>query len=93
VDLVKLGSLEFKEIKEDRYPIWSIKDDILKRPFMGVVVNAANEVAVNKFLENRISFSDISKITLKAYEKFSDIILRDIKDIFEIDKEVRRFCE
>ncbi len=93
VDLVKLGSLEFKEIKEDRYPIWSIKDDILKRPFMGVVVNAANEVAVNKFLENRISFSDISKITLKAYEKFSDITLRDIKDIFEIDKEVRRFCE
>jgi len=93
VDLVKLGSLEFKEIKEDRYPIWSIKDDILKRPFMGVVVNAANEVAVNKFLENRISFSDISKITLNAYEKFSDITLRDIKDIFEIDKEVRRFCE
>ncbi len=92
VDLVKVGSLEFREIDKRRYPIWEIKDEILKNPKMGVVVNAANEVAVDKFLKEEIKFCDIAKLTLKAYEKFSDITLRDIKDIFQIDKEVRRFC-
>ncbi len=92
VDLVKVGSLEFREIDKRRYPIWEIKDEILKNPKMGVVVNAANEVAVDKFLKEEIKFSDIAKITLKAYEKFSDITLKDIKDIFQIDKEVRSFC-
>ena len=92
IDLVKVGSLEFREIDKRRYPIWEIKDEILKNPKMGVVINAANEVAVDKFLKEEIKFCDIAKITLKAYEKFSDITLRDIKDIFQIDKEVRRFC-
>ncbi len=92
VDLVKVGSLEFREIDKRRYPIWEIKDEILRNPKMGVVINAANEVAVDKFLKEEIKFCDIAKITLKAYEKFSDITLRDIKDIFQIDKEVRRFC-
>ncbi len=92
IDLVKVGSLEFREIDKRRYPIWEIKDEILRNPKMGVVINAANEVAVDKFLKEKIKFCDIAKITLKAYEKFSDITLRDIKDIFQIDKEVRRFC-
>lgn len=92
IDLVKVGSLEFREIDKRRYPIWEIKDEILRNPKMGVVINAANEVAVDKFLKEEIKFCDIAKITLKAYEKFSDITLRDIKDIFQIDKEVRRFC-
>ncbi len=93
VDLTKVGSLEFRKIDIKRYPVWSIKEDILKKPFLGVVVNAANEVAVEKFLQNEIKFSDISKITLKAYEKFSDIRLNSLNDVFEIDKEVRRFCK
>jgi 1-deoxy-D-xylulose-5-phosphate reductoisomerase len=58
---------------------------------MGVVVNAANEVAVDKFLNNKISFLDISKITIDAYKKFEDIDLLDIDDIFKIDKEVRSY--
>jgi 1-deoxy-D-xylulose-5-phosphate reductoisomerase len=29
-DLVELGSLEFRKIEEDRYPIWQIKDGLLE---------------------------------------------------------------
>lgn len=32
VDLLEVGSLEFREIKAERYPIWEIKDDLLKNP-------------------------------------------------------------
>jgi len=93
VDLTEIGSLEFRKIDKKRYPIWEIKEDLLKNPAKGVVVNAANEVAVEKFLNGEISFTRISEIVLNAYDKFSDIKPRSISEIYEIDKEVRRFCE
>lgn len=91
IDLLEVGSLEFKKIECDRYPIWQIKDEILNNPQLGVVINAANEVAVAKFLNNEIGFLDISKMTLNAVEKFHHVNSNTIEDIFEIDKEVRSF--
>lgn len=89
IDLVKVGSLEFKEITTDRYPIWEIKDEVLTNPNLGVVVNAANEIAVEKFLNGQIGFLDISKITLEAVNRFHDVKVTSIEDIFAIDEEVR----
>ena len=92
VDLLQIGSLEFKEILQDRYPIWQLKDTILTNDNIGVVINSANEVMVDKFLNNKINFLDIAKYTLMAVEKFDNIKLTNIDDIFQIDKEVRRYC-
>lgn len=88
VDLLKVGTLEFREITTDRYPIWEIKEDLLKNPNRGVVVNAANEAAIEKFINKEIGFMDISKSIIQAYEKFSDMP-NSIDDVFEIDREVR----
>jgi len=93
VDLIQVRSLEFKKIEKSRYPIWKQKDAILSNLDLGVVLNAANEVAVAKFLNNQIGFLDISKTTLNALEKFNSINPKNIEDIFEIDKEVRKYCE
>ncbi|TLP39519.1 1-deoxy-D-xylulose-5-phosphate reductoisomerase [Arcobacter arenosus] len=93
VDLLQVGSLEFKEIEVSRYPIWEVKDEILKNPDLGVVLNAANEVGVYKFLNGEIGFLDISKTTLNALNKFNNVKPQNIDDIFEIDKQVRGFCE
>ncbi len=93
IDLLNIGEISFKRIDEKRYPIWRIKDEVLSNPDMGVVVNAANEVGVGKFLENKIGFLDISHLVLSAYDKFQDIKLNSFDDIFEVDKEVRKFCE
>ncbi len=93
VDLLEVGSLEFKKIKTSRYPIWEIKDEILNNLDLGVVLNAANEVAVAKFLKAEIGFLDISNITMNALNKYNNISINTIDDIFEIDKEVRIYCE
>ncbi len=93
VDLLKVGNLEFRKIEEERYPIWQVKDEILNNLDLGVVLNAANEVAVSKFLDSKIGFLDIPKISLKALNKFSNISANSIDEIFEIDKEVRKYCE
>ena len=91
IDLVKTGSLEFREITTDRYPIWQIKDEVLKNDNLGVVVNAANEVAVSKFLNNEIGFLDISAMSLDAVNRYHDLKITSLDDIFEADKEIRDY--
>ncbi|WP_419768020.1 1-deoxy-D-xylulose-5-phosphate reductoisomerase [Arcobacter sp.] len=93
IDLVEVGTLEFKKIEEQRYPIWGIKDEILTNPNLGVVINAANEVAVSKFLNEKIGFLDISKITLDAINHFHNVNPSSLEEIFAWDKEVRAYCE
>ncbi|WP_456451516.1 1-deoxy-D-xylulose-5-phosphate reductoisomerase [Hydrogenimonas sp.] len=93
VDLLEVGSLEFRPIDAARYPIWTIKEDLLAHPKLGVVVNAANEVAVAKFLRGALSFGDISRLVLRAYERFHDAGPQNLNEVFAIDAEVRSWCE
>jgi len=92
VDLVKVGSLEFREITAERYPIWEIKDDLLNNPKRGLVVNAANEAAIELFIEGKCSFIDISKKIIQAYGYF-DKEVRSLDEVFELDKEVRAYVK
>ncbi len=93
VDLIEVGSLEFRSIEEVRYPIWEIKDDILEKPHLGAVINAANEVAIEQFFAGKIGFLDISKATLAAYKKFENFKPLNLEDIYKIDAQVRSFIE
>ena len=89
VDLLKVGNLEFREIDKLRYPIWEIKQDLLKNPNRGVVVNAANEVAIQKFINKEIGFMDISKTIISAFEKFTQEP-KSVDEVFALDDEVRK---
>jgi 1-deoxy-D-xylulose-5-phosphate reductoisomerase len=90
-DLLGMGTLEFLPIEAERYPIWNIKEHILNNPHLGVVVNAANEVAIEKFQNEQCSFFDMSELVLDAYEKFSDVKAKNIDEVIQIDSEVRRY--
>jgi 1-deoxy-D-xylulose-5-phosphate reductoisomerase len=92
VNLLELQNLEFREITKERYPIWELKDELLNNENLGVVLNSANEIGVEKFLKGEIGFLDISRISQEAINKFHNTKLNNIDDIFEIDKNVRRFC-
>ncbi|CAA6812099.1 MAG: 1-deoxy-D-xylulose 5-phosphate reductoisomerase (EC [uncultured Sulfurovum sp.] len=91
-DLLSMGGLEFLPIEAERYPIWNIKEHILNNPHLGVVVNAANEVAIEKFQNEKCSFFGMSDIVLDAYEKFGDVKASNIEDVVTIDKEVRVYA-
>lgn len=93
VDLLKVGSLEFRTIEKARYPIWEIKDELIKNENLGVILNAANEVGVAAFLDGKIGFLEIAKISKDAINKFHNTKLKSIDDIFQIDKEVRTFSK
>ena len=91
IDIQKLSNLEFRKITSAQYPIWELKDEVLKNPKSGLVVNALNEVAIQNFLNKKGSFQDISKTILKGYEKFYLSKIDNIDDIFGLDKEIRDF--
>ena len=55
-----------------------------------IVLNAANEVAVNDFLMGKISFLDIEKTVEKALSEHNIIYNLSLDDIFEIDNEIRK---
>ena len=93
VNLVEIGSLEFKEIDVGRYPMWEIKDDLLKNPAKGVVLNAVNEIAVRWFLDEKIGIMELAELNKEAYWHFGDVNPSSLDEIFEIDKEVREFVE
>lgn len=90
IDLIEVGSLEFRAITSERYPLWEIKDELLKRPKSGVVVNAANEAAIAQFVRGEIGFLDISRRIIHAFERF-DQKPESIDDLFLLDKEVRGY--
>jgi len=91
-DLLAIGGLEFLPIEAKRYPIWNIKEHILNHPHLGVVVNAANEIAIEKFQKEECSFFKMSEMILDAYEKFGDVKAKNISEIIEIDNEVRAYA-
>lgn len=57
-----------------------------------VVLNAANEVAVEKFLNGEIKFNQIPNLIEMALEKFGEKREITLEEIFHFDNEVRKFC-
>jgi 1-deoxy-D-xylulose-5-phosphate reductoisomerase len=55
------------------------------------ILNAANEIAVDKFLKGFIRFSDIPKLINKALDKIENHSNPDIETIIECDKLTREF--
>ncbi len=93
IDLQKLSNLEFRPIDAKRYPIWELKDEILAKPHLGVVINAANEIGIDQFIKEDINSIDIAKLIQKAVVEFSRVRPTSLEDVENIDLNVREFCK
>lgn len=82
--------LEFYKPDYDKFPLLKLTLDCAKKGgIMNTVLNAANEVAVYKFLRGEIKFLDIEKIIFKTIEDTKNIINPSLDEIFETDKLTR----
>ena len=89
VDLLQVGTLEFRPITKERYRVWEIKEELLANPKLGVVVNAANEVAIERFIAKEIPFTDIAVSIIETLKHYQDVKITSLEDVFAIDKEIR----
>ena len=53
------------------------------------ILNAANEVAVQRFLEKKIKFLSIASVVEKTLNNSSISSINSIKDVIEVDKDSR----
>lgn len=89
-DLATIGKLSFEEIDFERFPLLQLAFDTGR---MGgtapTVMNAANEVAVNAFIQEKISFLDIERIVQKAVYQEKPIQKPDLTILLEVNKDTR----
>jgi 1-deoxy-D-xylulose-5-phosphate reductoisomerase len=90
LDLAALGRLDFEEPDVQRFPALKLARDALTAGGAApVVLNAANEVAVELFLAKRIGFKDISAMVERALERFSGQGATRIEEVMSLDSQVR----
>ncbi len=68
------------------------KDAMYKGGNMPCVMNAANELVVNTFLQNRVSFIEMSDIIEEVMQKVSFIAAPSLDDYRQSDKEARIYA-
>ncbi|MGK7961054.1 MAG: 1-deoxy-D-xylulose-5-phosphate reductoisomerase, partial [Crocosphaera sp.] len=93
LDLVKAGSLTFREPDHDKYPCMQLAYSAGEAGgAMSAVLNAANEQAVALFLEEKIAFLDIPKVIEKTCDSFRDDnpSSPSLEDILEADNWARK---
>ncbi|MBX0356412.1 1-deoxy-D-xylulose-5-phosphate reductoisomerase [Halobacillus sp. Nhm2S1] len=90
LNLEEIATLNFQKMDMDRFPCLRMAFEAGKAGgSMPTVLNAANEEAVQQFLEGKISFLDIEKYIAQALEKHDRIHNPDLSTIISIDKETR----
>lgn len=89
-DLATIGKLSFEEIDFKRFPLLQLAFDTGRIGGTApTVMNAANEVAVNAFIQEKISFLDIERIVHKAVYQEKAIQKPDLTILLEVDKDTR----
>ncbi|WPP39803.1 1-deoxy-D-xylulose-5-phosphate reductoisomerase [Paenibacillus hunanensis] len=90
LSLAKIGQLTFREMDEQRFPCLRMAFESGR--FGGTaptVFNAANEIAVARFLKGEISFLTIEDIIADALEQHETIAAPDLETIHEVDRLTR----
>ena len=92
-DLRKIATLTFEEPDVKTFRNLSLATLALEKGGnLPCILNAANEIAVWAFLNNRIGFLDITAVVEKAMQKINYIEKPNLSDYFESDGEARNFA-
>ena len=93
MSLSEIARLTFEEPDLETFPLLKLAYDALKADDGStIVLNAANEIAVEAFLKGRIGFTDIYKMVGSILKKDLISTPKTVEDIIEIDQKVRELC-
>jgi 1-deoxy-D-xylulose-5-phosphate reductoisomerase len=90
-DLSRPRTLEFFPVEPARFPCLGLAYDALETGGTApTALNAANEVAVQAFLDGRIEFLGIADLVRKTLERHRAAPVESIRDVLEADAATRR---
>ena len=90
VDLFSLPRLEFRKPNLTKFPCIRLAYEALREgKSFPTALNAANEVAVEAFLSNKISFTKIFKISAQVLESHRSQSIDTVETVLEVDHDSR----
>lgn len=93
VDWPRLNRLTFFAPDNDRFPMLDLaRKAIREGGSMSAVMNAANEVAVQSFLDERIGFLDIYRVVAGVMDAHLPRQVSSIDDVLAVDEDGRRLA-
>jgi len=98
IDFTKINALEFYEPDKQRFPALDIVEKVGRNLDLGVIFNAAKEIALDRFISGEIAFLDMANLVEKTIEE-SSLINRmekapqNVSDILELDELTRVFAK
>ena len=84
----KIHNLSFDNVNNKIFPIIKLKNKVNEHPSSSIIVNAANEILVDQFLQKKIPFLAISKIikTILNDRNYKKYAIKHPKNINQINK-------
>ncbi|MEN8214585.1 MAG: 1-deoxy-D-xylulose-5-phosphate reductoisomerase [Pseudomonadota bacterium] len=94
LDLFEVARLDFRQPDVERFPCLRLAyEAVAAGGVMPAVLNAANEVAVDAFLEERIPFVAIPRLNQAVMESAEQAVPQSIDHLLEVDRRSRREAE
>ncbi|MGZ8228803.1 MAG: 1-deoxy-D-xylulose-5-phosphate reductoisomerase [Burkholderiales bacterium] len=94
LDLARTGSLHFEAPDAGRFPCLRLAYEALAAGgSAAAILNAANEVAVERFLAGRIAFTDIPQLIQAVVTRCEGGPLITLDDVFEADRAARECAD
>ena len=94
LDLARVGTLHFEAPDLARFPCLQLAYDALEAGGAApVILNAANEVAVARFLAEEIGFAEIPRLIQAVLARCGSGRLEELEDVFEADRAARECAE
>lgn len=94
LDLFKVQQLDFEAPDLDRFPCLRLALEALEAGGgMPAVLNAANEVSVQSFLDNRIRFSEIAIVNEAVMNSLEERNIDSLEQILAVDSAARALAE
>lgn len=92
INLPEISSLTFSEPDLDKFKCLKLAYETLEAGGTApCTLNAANEIAVDKFLKKEIKFSDIPALICNALDHFDNHKDPELEAIIEQDKQTRKY--
>ena len=90
LDLTTMGNLTFEAPDFERFPCLQLAIDAMEiGKTMPAVLNAANEIAVQAFLEELISYKDIAELIRMVMQNHNPSPLKELQDVLIADRWAR----
>jgi 1-deoxy-D-xylulose-5-phosphate reductoisomerase len=93
IDLVETGNLSFQKPDADKFPLLKAAYRVAESGGTApAVFNAANEIVVNAFLKDIISFNKISDIIINTVDKHEAVLSPNFDQLVEADRWGREYA-